>query len=188
MSSKKEEKRVALLQAALELFAEQGFSGSPTALIAKRAGVASGTLFFHFNSKEDLIRELFEQVRGKVEKTISENIPDRVPLKERFLQTFARLLRYFLDNPDEFRFLELYHFSPFNEERCCNSGEAAPLKDLLLQARKQGLIKDAPLLFLEAVAFGPISSLAKEHANRRTPIDDELVRLTVEACWEGLKS
>ena len=60
--STKEDKRCALLQAALELFAEQGFNSSPTALIAKRAGVASGTLFFHFKSKEELIHELFREI------------------------------------------------------------------------------------------------------------------------------
>ena len=61
-STKKQSKRQALLEAALELFAEHGLTRASTAQIAKRAGVASGTLFFHFNSKEELIHALFDQV------------------------------------------------------------------------------------------------------------------------------
>lgn len=187
MPSKKEDKRSALLQAALELFAENGFNGSPTALIAKRAGVANGTLFFHFNNKEELIHELFREVRAKLEKTVSENFQAEMPVRERFLQTFSKLLRYFLENPEEFKLAEQYHFSPFSERGCSTTGENEALRNLLIEAREQQFIKDAPLLFLEAVAFGPIAFLAKEYANRGTPIDDEIVQLTIEACWDGLK-
>lgn len=187
MSVKTQEKRSALLQAALALFAEQGFNGSSTALIAKRAGVASGTLFFHFNSKEELIQELFRVVRSKIEKNILENVQVKMPVKDRFLYVFSKLLRYLLANPEEFKFMEQYHFSPFSDREDRSNVENEPLRNLLLEAREQQFIKDAPLLFLEAVAFGPIASLAREHATRGTLISDELVQLTVHACWDGLK-
>lgn len=187
MMSKKEKKRSALLAAALELFAEQGFNGSSTAQIAQHAGVASGTLFFHFKSKEELVHALFREVRKKIETSVLEDPREGTPIHDQFLQTFSRLLFYFLDNPQEFKFLELYHFSPFSERGYSDTGKNEALKNLLLLAREQQLIKDAPLLFLEAVAFGPIISLAKEHANHGTCISEEIVRLTVEACWDGLK-
>lgn len=187
MSTKKEEKRNALLQAALELFAENGFNGSPTALIAKRAGVASGTLFFHFKNKEELIHELFRQIRTKIDKNVAASFQSQLPIRERFLQASSKALRYFLENPEEFKFVEQYHFSPYSDRSYCSEEGNQSFRDLLLEAREQKLVKDAPLLFLEAVAFGPIGSLAKEHANRGVPIDDEIVQMTVEACWDGLK-
>ena len=39
------EKQRRILEAAVEVFAERGFAGTPTAEIAKRAGVAEGTIF-----------------------------------------------------------------------------------------------------------------------------------------------
>ncbi|ALC15682.1 transcriptional regulator, TetR family [Desulfuromonas soudanensis] len=187
MSSKKEEKRMALLNAALELFAERGFNGSSTALIAKRAGVASGTLFFHFTSKEELIHALFKEVRSKIDSRVLENFPGSMALRERLLRILSNLLRYFLEHPAEFKFVEQYHFSPFSERGGSFRDENEAIRNLLLLARKEGIVKDVPLLCLEAVAFGPISSLVKEHANRRTSIDDEIIRLTIDACWDGLK-
>ena len=185
--SSKEEKRAALLQAALELFTEQGFHGASTAQIARHAGVASGTLFFHFKSKEELIHELFEEIRLKIDQRIQKSFDVEIPVRERFLLTFSILLHYFLENPREFKLVEQYHFSPFSKQEDSRCVADNPLRVLLLQAREQALIKDAPLLFLEAVAFGPIISLAKEHAIHGTPVDAEIVRLTTEACWDGLK-
>lgn len=44
-----------VLDAAVEVFAERGFHGTSTAEIAKRAGVAEGTIFRHFKTKKDLL-------------------------------------------------------------------------------------------------------------------------------------
>jgi AcrR family transcriptional regulator len=49
------EKQRRILEAAIEVFAERGFAGSPTAEIAKRAGVAEGTIFKHYKTKKDLL-------------------------------------------------------------------------------------------------------------------------------------
>ena len=53
--------RVALLDAALGLFAERGFEGASTRAIAERAGVPQGLVRHHFGSKEALYREVVEQ-------------------------------------------------------------------------------------------------------------------------------
>ncbi len=49
-----------ILRAARELFAEQGFDGTSTSEIAEKAGVAHGTVFHHFKTKENLLLEMGE--------------------------------------------------------------------------------------------------------------------------------
>jgi len=49
------EKQRRILEAAVEVFAERGYAGTPTAEIAKRAGVAEGTIFKHYKTKKDLL-------------------------------------------------------------------------------------------------------------------------------------
>jgi AcrR family transcriptional regulator len=51
-----------LLAAARELVEEDGYGGASVMAIAERAGVASGTLYRHFSSKEELFVELFRAV------------------------------------------------------------------------------------------------------------------------------
>src|SRR6478735_6559436 len=52
---RKERTREALLEAALELFAQQGYEATTTAAIARRAGVSEMTLFRHFVTKDALL-------------------------------------------------------------------------------------------------------------------------------------
>ncbi len=51
-------KRDLLIEAAIELFGRQGFWNTSTASVAKHAGVATGTLFNYFGSKEELISQV----------------------------------------------------------------------------------------------------------------------------------
>ncbi|GAB2671203.1 TetR/AcrR family transcriptional regulator [Paenibacillus thermoaerophilus] len=54
---KKLETRSRLIEAALHLFAEQGFEATTVAQITERAGVAKGTFFNYFDNKEDVLCE-----------------------------------------------------------------------------------------------------------------------------------
>jgi AcrR family transcriptional regulator len=58
---KKEKTRRAILEAALALFAENGFYQTTTKAISRRAKIAEGTLFNYFETKEDLALYFFEQ-------------------------------------------------------------------------------------------------------------------------------
>src|SRR5690348_10490732 len=54
--ARREETRRRLLEAAVALFARNGFDGTGTADIARNTGVSHGTLFTYFPTKEDLFR------------------------------------------------------------------------------------------------------------------------------------
>ena len=52
-----------IFQSALDLFASQGIQATSTAQISKKAGVASGTLFVHFKSKQELIDTIYISIK-----------------------------------------------------------------------------------------------------------------------------
>ncbi len=54
-----------ILTAATELFAKQGFNGTATSEIARKAGVAQGTVFHHFKSKENLLISICDELVTK---------------------------------------------------------------------------------------------------------------------------
>ncbi|WP_376701230.1 TetR/AcrR family transcriptional regulator [Listeria booriae] len=55
---KMSEKKKKIVAAAIELFAERGFAATSTSEIAKRAGVAEGTIFRHYKTKKDLLTSI----------------------------------------------------------------------------------------------------------------------------------
>ena len=63
---RKEARPRELLDAALELFVEQGFAETKAEDVAKRAGVSKGTLFLYFGSKEELFKAVVrENIAGQ---------------------------------------------------------------------------------------------------------------------------
>ena len=68
--SKIQDKRKEILSAALKLFVEYGFHGTPTSKIAAEAGVANGTLFHYYKTKEDLVIVLYNDIKDELNRYI----------------------------------------------------------------------------------------------------------------------
>lgn len=62
----REDKRRRIIDAAVEVFAEKGFFGSRVSEIAEAAGVADGTIYLYFKSKDELLISLFEEKMGEI--------------------------------------------------------------------------------------------------------------------------
>ena len=80
------DRRSQLLAAAIQIFAEQGFHGTPTRELAKRAGVSEALVFHHFPTKDALIRAIFDLI-GFEDRIIElekrfKNMPPRQSLLE----------------------------------------------------------------------------------------------------------
>jgi AcrR family transcriptional regulator len=58
--------RQALLDAALRLFSERGFHGATVKAIAQEAGVTKGAFYHHFESKEDVLRQIHAEYAGQM--------------------------------------------------------------------------------------------------------------------------
>lgn len=59
---KQKAKRQHILEASIQVIAENGYYKSQVSRIAKAAGVADGTIYLYFNNKEDLLISLFEEI------------------------------------------------------------------------------------------------------------------------------
>ncbi|MES1044137.1 TetR family transcriptional regulator [Bacillus obstructivus] len=59
------EKQKKILEAAVEIFSEKGYSGTSTSEIAKKAGVAEGTIFRHYKTKKDLLLSIIAPTMAK---------------------------------------------------------------------------------------------------------------------------
>jgi AcrR family transcriptional regulator len=82
MAERTEETREALIAAARSLFADRGFSGVGTEEIVRAARMTRGALYHHFQSKEDLLRAVYERVEQElVERIAAEAMSAGNPLE-----------------------------------------------------------------------------------------------------------
>ena len=84
------DKRVKILDAATRVFAERGFFGAQVADIAKRAGVAAGTVYLYFRSKDDVLLSVFDRTMEEAIREGHEALRDIDDPAER-LRRIARL-------------------------------------------------------------------------------------------------
>ncbi len=188
----KPDKREEIVRAALALIAVHGFHGAPLAMIADRAGVGAGTIYLYFENKDVLIAEIYKDIEDRLSPLIMEGYAPEKPIRERFLHLGTALLRYFFDNPLDFRYLEQFHNSPYGvgfrrdnilgQKRNCNV-----YRELFEEGVDGQVMKNLPLIILFALAFGPLLTVARKHILGFISLDDSLITRTVEACWDGIR-
>jgi AcrR family transcriptional regulator len=94
------EKRSAILQAAVHEITEVGL-GAPTAKIARRAGVAAGTLFTYFANKEELLNELYLELKLEVYTRVNANFPHKGSLERRARHIWSSFLDWAIEFPEK---------------------------------------------------------------------------------------
>lgn len=94
------EKQKKILAAAIEAFAEKGFAATSTSEIAKKAGVAEGTIFRHYKTKKDLLLSIVAPMMAKLIAPFVIKDFDKV-LKADF-ETFEEFLRAIIENRAKF--------------------------------------------------------------------------------------
>ncbi len=189
---KSTDKRGDIIQAALELIAEQGFHGAPMSEISAKAGVAAGTIYRYFENKEVLIKELHQELEEKIREHIQKGYPVEQPLRERFFFLLNELLRYFIKNPLHFRFIEQYFNSPYGislhrEKLLGKPGNHDMVMEIFDQGIEQQILKELPKAVLFSLAFGSMIILMRDHILGLFTLDDFLIRQVSEACWDAIK-
>jgi len=185
-------KREEIISAALELIAEHGFHGAPMAMIAEKAGVGAGTIYRYFPSKDALIAELYHELENKITAAVKEGYPAGKPTEECFLHVGNALLKYFINNPLEFRYIEQYHNSPYGvsvrRDRMRGKTDDRNIYRAILE---QGImnkdLKELPFFIQFALALGPLLMLARDHILGLTQLDDKLINQTIKASWDSIK-
>src|ERR1700758_2719631 len=97
--------RARIQQVALELFAEQGYKRTSLREIAERLGVTKAALYYHFKSKEDIVRSFTEDYFTRLDAIIEwgRQQPRSIQATQ---EVFDRYIALLLDGGEVFRFLE----------------------------------------------------------------------------------
>ncbi|MCI7691287.1 MAG: TetR/AcrR family transcriptional regulator [Oscillospiraceae bacterium] len=87
-----EERRNEILDTAERLFVEKGFDGTSTNDILNDIGIARGTLYYHFKSKEDILDAMIERLSGRLIANAAEIVKNKdIPVLQRLTMTMMSL-------------------------------------------------------------------------------------------------
>jgi AcrR family transcriptional regulator len=155
--------REAILDAALMTFTEHTYGGTSMALVADRAGVAVGSIYRHFPSKEALGNAVFLHWKSELLERLRHDVDRTAPFRDAFGQVWHTLAGFVAERPDAFAFLEYQQHEGYLEaDSQAVSGEVAALVlDLLLRGQKAGEVRPAAAEVLLALAYGAFVGLTK---------------------------
>ena len=182
------DKRTAILETTLDLISERGFHNTPMSLVAKTSGVSTGVIYHYFSSKEELINELYKEIKLETIQAMLVNNSEELSLNERFLGIWANFVRYSLNYPSKSSFLEQFENSPLIKHVV---GEdfmqaVAPFFAFFEQGVDEGMFKPLPPVVLFDLGFGTAVSLVKRHIAGLIVLDDALMQATANACWDAI--
>lgn len=98
----REEKKKLITQVALELFANDGYHSTSISKIAKKAGISKGLVYNYFDSKEDLLSKIFNDIINRTMDMLDPNHDDNITTEEAE-NFFDRFFDVLTNNPQEWR-------------------------------------------------------------------------------------
>ncbi|MBY7143217.1 TetR/AcrR family transcriptional regulator [Virgibacillus sp. NKC19-3] len=87
-----------IIEAAVEVIAENGYHASQVSKIAKKAGVADGTIYLYFKNKEDILVSVFEEKMGQFIERIIESIQEMKSASSKLLTLIEMHFRQLAGN------------------------------------------------------------------------------------------
>lgn len=168
--AEREDKRGRILTAAERIFARHGFFAAKVSDVAKEAGVADGTIYLYFKSKDELLISLFERRMQQLNESLKAAIAGKPPADQlrAFIRTYLQLVH---DEPSaaEVLTIELRQSSKFMKEYD-NPAFADFLRTLGGIVAAAGLDGTVPAHIAARMIFGVLDELALAWVLAKAPL------------------
>ena len=189
-SEKGQAKRQSLIAATIDLVNNNGFHAAPMSLIAKRAGVAAGTIYRYFDSKQDLVNRVYLEVKEAFSTSAFRDYSPTASVEADFRTVWYNIAAFKLRERDKAVFLSQCDNTPMIDEASRQEGlrHLRPLLEIWERGQAEGLIRPVSPYQLYAFTIYPIAFLL--HMRQRDLYDitqsriDEVYRMA----WDSIKS
>lgn len=184
------DKKASILNAALVLFVENGFHGTATGKIAQEAGVASGTLFQYFKTKDELVVALYLHVKNELAEYVAQHIVQGAEIKASVRSLILASLFWALEHPLKFRFIQQIQTSPYLKQVDPNllHQQVAPHISLIQKGVEGGIFKPLPADLLYALMSHQVFALFHYLTEKKysKQMQKDTIQTTCDLIWDML--
>ena len=181
-----EDKQSLILRAATEVFCEQGFEAASMQTIAERAGVAKGTLYLYYQSKGDLIDQVFVHCNESDVAACQKGLEEIPGALDKLCRRVENAVRGASENPTMSRIERMIIAAPrYQYGRYCEQKKQAEHVDRILkEGIERGELRDMPRELMGEMFFG-IGRAVLDHMNEH-PEDLDNEHLW-QQCFESIR-
>jgi TetR/AcrR family transcriptional regulator, multidrug resistance operon repressor len=190
MKPKDDEKLQAIAEATFALVEKVGLSGLTMADIARAAGIATGTLYVYYSSKEELINDLYEKSKTAFASRLTKALDARLPFRSRARLLWRSGMKDRLDNYAETVFQQQYVNSQWcsQSNRVLSSNVMKEWLDFIVEGKKQEILKDAPSSLMSALFMGSVRETGELIRKKTIKPSEEVLDIAFALCWDALKA
>ncbi len=181
--------RQKLLRAALELFTGEGFLASTTPLIAQRAGVAEGTIYRHFTSKEHLLNEVYRGTQRWAIGVVKEVDADRsLKAPERLARIARRFVETAERDPAGARMLLRQRDAKFLDvpSRDAARDFREAVQQVVAAGKADGMVRAGPAELWTSVWLVILAFIIERVASREWSMDQPQVGQALDSAWSAI--
>ncbi|MBI3676461.1 MAG: TetR/AcrR family transcriptional regulator [Proteobacteria bacterium] len=181
-------KRPRILEAALELFETRGFDGVAVPEIALKAGVATGTIYRYFETKEALVNALYRYWKKQYNEVVLAPPYEGATPRQTFSHYWQRMTLFARAFPRAIRFMDLHHHAAYldAESRALSRNYASAAETFVRDARRSGDLRDLDPMMVVALMWGACAGLVKFSAQGALAFDAETAADMEEALWRAI--
>jgi AcrR family transcriptional regulator len=182
--------RASILDAALDLFVERGFHGTAVPLVAERAGIAAGTIYRHFESKEALVNALYRGWKERITSEVLRDFPLAASPRDQFHAAWIGVTAFVAEHPRAYAFLELHHHAPYLDEasRAVERRTYDFAAIVIARGQASGVIRSGPAPVLLGLLHGAVVGLVRFWREGRVAWTPEELELAEAACWDLIRA
>ncbi|MFL5802572.1 MAG: TetR/AcrR family transcriptional regulator [Roseiflexaceae bacterium] len=184
---KSEDKRNAILEAAIVVFAERGVWSTPMLAISKAAGVAEGTLFTYFFSKEVFVNELYRALKLELADVLLSAFPKSADVRSKFQHIWERYVNWGVANPDKLKVLAQLQLSDqiTADSKAVGRAPYAEIERMTTDIIASKQIRDYPVLFIAAI-FNSMAETTMATIAQDKSTDTDYCAAGFEIFWKGI--
>jgi AcrR family transcriptional regulator len=183
---KSDDKRDAILAAAARVVADRGLD-APTSAISKAAGVAEGTLFTYFATKDELLNALYRAIKRELAEAMMTGLPRRKDGRSQLRHIFNGYVGWGVSNPDKRKALTQLQVSDRITDASREIGYApfAEFETIARASIAQGEMRNLPLPFIGA-AMGALGDMTMTFMAAHARSADRYRKAGFEILWNGI--
>jgi AcrR family transcriptional regulator len=183
------DKRILLMNTALDLFAEHGFYGTATARIAKEAKVSNGILFHYFPTKKDLIYALYNDLKDRIFTYSNEQIYKGATLKESVYTFWLAAVEWYIEHPADFLFIQQFENSPYYTREIEERHRYVQMtKELAENGVEKGVLKPMPSYLIYRTMAGMVETAVRYlRFHPEVQGDVEFKNKLFEMAWDAVR-
>ena len=176
--------RAAAVRRALRaLVARHGFHGASMSAVAAEAGVATGTAYTHYASKDELVLAAYLETKAELADAATAGLDPAARPAERFRHMWLAAHRHLAADRDRALFLLQVDCSPYKTDaHAAAMARGDPLRDQAAAPDIAERLLPLPLEVIYELGLGPAVRLAAAG----TELGERELRATADACWRAI--